>query len=109
MSEQAMHTRVCSSADDVIAILRAHEPELRAAGVKSLWLFGPIARGESDPDGDVDLAVTLDPVSHIGLIGLSSLERRIGNLIGRTVELVPEPVETPHLRASIERDRKFAF
>jgi len=109
MSEQATHTGVCSSADDVIATLRAHEADLRAAGIKSLSLFGPIARGEADPEDDVDLAVTFDPAAHIGLIGLNSLERRIGELIGRKAELVPESVESPYLRADIERDRKLAF
>ena len=106
MSEQAIHTTVCSDASDVIATLRAHEAGLRAAGIKSLSLFGPIARGEADPEDDVDLAVTFDPAAHIGLNGL---ERRIGELIGRQVHLVPKSVESPYVRADIERDRKLAF
>ncbi len=109
MSEQATHTRVCFSADDVIEILRAHEPALRAAGIKGLSLFGPLARGEAGPEDDVDLAVALDPAAHIGLIGLGGLERRIGELIGRPAHLVPESVESPYVRADIERDRKLAF
>ena len=39
-------------ADDVIARLRAHEAELRAAGIKRLSLFGSVARGEAGPDSD---------------------------------------------------------
>jgi predicted nucleotidyltransferase len=109
MSELKTHTQVCPKADDVIAMLRAHETDLRAAGITSLSLFGPIARGEADPDDDVDLAVALDPAAHIGLIGLIGLERRIGTLLGRKAVLVPESVESPYLRASIERDRKHAF
>ena len=45
MSEQATHTRVCSTADDVIAMLSAHQTDLGAAGIMSSSLFGPIARG----------------------------------------------------------------
>ena len=109
MNEQATHTRACPQADDVIVTLRAHEAELRAAGIRHLSLFGSVARGDITPGDDVDLAVVLDPAAHIGLIGLSGLERRIGNLIGHSVELVPEPVEDAHVRANIERDRRRAF
>jgi len=97
MNELTTHTQVCPKADDVIATLRAHEAELRAAGIKRLSLFGSVARGDAGPDSDVEFAVVLDPGAHIGLIGLSALERRVGDLVGRKVELVPEPVETrPH-------------
>ena len=47
--------------EQVIARLRAHERELRAAGVVQLSLFGSVARGEARPDSDVDVAVKLDP------------------------------------------------
>jgi uncharacterized protein len=109
MDELAPHTRACPLAEEVIAILRGHEAELRASGIWKLSLFGPVARGDMDPESNVDLAVVLDPAAHIGLIGLSALERRIGDLVGRKVDLVPEPVEAPRLRASIDRDRKLAF
>lgn len=39
-------------------MLRENEPELKAAGVVSVSLFGSTARGEFDP-GDVDIAVRL--------------------------------------------------
>lgn len=109
MSELATQTRSCPRADDVIAILRAHEAELRASGVRRLSLFGSVARGDAGPDSDVDLAVELDRGARIGLIRLIALEERIGELVGRKVDLLPEPVEKPRLRANIERDRKIAF
>jgi predicted nucleotidyltransferase len=40
----------------VIATLRAHEAELRKAGVRSLSLFGSAARGKTENDSDIDLA-----------------------------------------------------
>jgi predicted nucleotidyltransferase len=42
----------------VIAALKAHEAELRNAGVVSASVFGSVARGEDSAD-DVDLAVRL--------------------------------------------------
>ena len=41
--------------EDILGILRAHEPELKAAGLMHLRLFGSVARGESTADSDVDL------------------------------------------------------
>jgi predicted nucleotidyltransferase len=109
MSDQVTHTRACPSADDVIATLRAHEVELRAAGIRRASLFGSVARGDAGPDSDVDLVVELDREARIDLMRLAGLEERIGELLGRKVDLLPEPIEKPRLRNNIERDRKLAF
>ena len=37
----------------VIAKLREHEPELKAAGIARLFLFGSVARGERGNDVDL--------------------------------------------------------
>ncbi len=97
------------SADQIIALLRAHEAELRAKGIARLSLFGSVARGDAAADSDVDLAAEFDPAAQMDLIGLSALERLIGDMLGRRVDLLPEPVGKPRLRASIERDRIGAF
>jgi len=34
---------------------------------------------------------------------------RIGETLGRSVKIFPEPVENPRLRANVERDRRIAF
>ena len=96
-------------AEHVIATLRAHEAELRQAGIRRLSLFGSVARGDAEADSDVDLAAELDPEAGIGLFALGALERRLAELVGRKVDLLPEPVEKPRLRANIDRDRRRAF
>ena len=96
-------------AEQVIATLQAHEAELRDAGIDHLSLFGSVARGDADADSDVDLAVELDPEARVGLLALGALDRRLAELVGRPVELLPEPVEKPSLRYSIDRDRRRAF
>ncbi|WP_205963546.1 nucleotidyltransferase family protein [Roseicella aquatilis] len=93
----------------MLAILRAHETALRTAGIRRLSLFGSVARGDDEPGSDVDLAAELDPDARIGLFALTGLERRLGEMLGRPVDLLPEPVEKPRLRAAIERDRVRAF
>jgi predicted nucleotidyltransferase len=104
-----MTTVTIDLAEHVIAILRAHETELRQAGIMRLSLFGSVARGEERADSDVDLAAELDPQAKIGLIALSALERRLQQLLGRKVDVLPEPVEKPRLRAAIEQDRRRVF
>lgn len=102
-------TTTTDPAERVTVTLRAHEAELRAAGIRHLSLFGSVARGDDGADSDVDLAAELDPEARIGLFALAALERRLSDLIGRSVDLLPEPIEKSHLRVNIERDRRRAF
>jgi predicted nucleotidyltransferase len=99
-----MHT-----AERVVATLRAHEAELRQAGLRSLSLFGSVARGESETDSDIDLAAEFDPAARMDLLRLTALERRIAELLGRPVDLLSEPVEKHRLQDQINRDRRRAF
>ncbi len=102
-------TTTIDLAKHVIATLRAHEAELRHAGIRRLSLFGSVARGDAEAESDVDLAVEFDPAAEMDLIRMVALERQIGETLGRPVELLPEPIENPRLRANIERDRRIAF
>jgi predicted nucleotidyltransferase len=104
-----MNTDNSTSADEVIASLQAHAAELRAAGVRHLALFGSVARGEAGPQSDIDLVVELDHEAHITLIGLGGLELRLGELLGRKVDLLPEPIQKPRLRTNVDRDRRDVF
>ena len=96
-------------AERVIDTLRAHEPELRAAGIRRLSLFGSVARGDAEAESDIDLAAELDPAAKIGLFALVGLERLLSELLGRRVDLLAEPVEKQRLQANIDRDRRRAF
>lgn len=96
-------------ADQVMGVLRTHGAELRRAGIRHLSLFGSVARGDADANSDVDLAVEFDPAARMDLMRLTALERRLGEILGRRVDLLPEPAEKPRLRSNIERDRQRAF
>ena len=102
-------TTTTELAERVIGMLRAHEAELRAAGISRLSLFGSVARGDAEAGSDVDLAAEFDPAARMDLVRLVALERRLGEILGRRVDLLPEPAEKPRLRANIERDRVLAF
>ena len=100
---------VMHTAERVIATLRAHEAELRQAGLRSLSLFGSVARGETETDSEIDLAAEFDPAARMDLLQLTALERRIAELLGSPVDLLPEPVEKRRLQDQINRDRQRAF
>jgi hypothetical protein len=95
--------------DRVISALRAHETELRAAGIVSLSLFGSTARGEATDASDVDLAAVIDPSARMDLFRLEGLQRRISEVLRRPVDLLPEPVEKRRLQMRIDRDRRRVF
>ncbi len=81
-----------------------HAAELRPAGIRHLSLFGSTARGEAGAESDVDLAVELDREAHIGLFGLDGIGSRISEILGRKVDLIPEPMEKRRLQENIDRD-----
>jgi len=83
-----------TSCDDIIAALREHKQELRAAGVVSLSVFGSTARGDADPDSDVAVRLA-DDFSHGGFdyFGrLQELKEHLSRILGCKVDVVEEPV-----------------
>ncbi len=99
--------------EQVLATLRAHEPELKALGVLSLSVFGSTARGESLTDSDVDVAVRLgENFSAPGLDyfnRMEDLQRRLTKLLGCKVDVVEEPVRKERFQRQIDMDRTLAF
>lgn len=69
----------------VIEILNRYQTELQEMGVKSLMLFGSVARDEATPDSDVDILVEFN--RPMGLFGLIELQNRLEELLGCKVDL----------------------
>jgi predicted nucleotidyltransferase len=99
--------------EQIIATLRAHESELKAAGVLSLSLFGSVARGESVTDSDVDVAVRLaQNFSQPGFdyfSRLNDLQTRLTEVLGCNVDVIEEPVRKERFQKNIDMDRALAF
>ncbi len=91
--------------EHILALLREHQAQIRAFGVKRLALFGSFARGQQGADSDVDVLVEFTPGSKTfdNFIQLASFLER---LFGRRVELItPEslsPYLGPHILDEIE-------
>jgi uncharacterized protein len=99
--------------DEVIATLRAHAPELKAAGVASISVFGSVARGDEREDSDVDVVVRLTEEASKGGFAyfgrLDALRDRLTVIVGRPVDVVVEPVRKDRLGRAIETECALAF
>ena len=87
---------------EIIDTLRAHQSELREQGVKSLALFGSVARNESQPDSDVDLLVEFD--GPVGMFHFLRVRRHLSQLLQRKIDLVTRPALREGMREDILRE-----
>ncbi len=75
--------------EQALKILREHRDELHLQGVKSIAIFGSVARDEENLKSDVDILVEFDNARHkIGLFAYVRLQRRLEELLGTQVDLV---------------------
>jgi predicted nucleotidyltransferase len=98
---------------ELLALLQAHQSELRADGVEAITLFGSVARGDAASGSDVDLAVqagvgfSAGGFDHFGR--LAALRERLAVLLHHNVDLVEESALRPRLREVIRREGVRAF
>jgi uncharacterized protein len=101
------------SGPELLAVLRAHEAELRAQGIETIILFGSFARGGETATSDVDLLVRpgkgFSPGGFEHFSRLDALRERLKRLLGRDIDIVEEPVVAPRLRRIIAREGVRAF
>lgn len=92
--------------DEVKNILARHKRELAETyGVESLGVFGSFARGEEDERSDVDLLVEFG--KPIGFVAFMRLERRLGEILGKRVDLVTKKALKPHIGAIVLREVQY--
>ncbi|HUZ04086.1 MAG TPA: nucleotidyltransferase family protein [Acidobacteriaceae bacterium] len=92
--------------ESILSILQRHAPELQAAGLLHLRLFGSVARGQATAKSDIDLMADFDPSKRMTLVTLGSLENRLSTLLGTPVELssadwMKEPVRKQALQEAV--------
>ncbi len=92
-----------ASRDEIVARLRRHEQEIRDHGVTGLFLFGSALRNELRPDSDVDVYVEYDPDGDLDYFGLCRLERFLGQVVQRQIDLTTRDGLHPVLRDGIVR------
>jgi uncharacterized protein len=83
--------------------LRRHRRRLIAAarqhGVRTIRVFGSVARGEAAPDSDIDLLVDLEP-GHT-LLDLAAFRREAHGILGRPVDVATPDMLKERIRAEV--------
>ena len=90
------------NANQIIDRIQDRQEQLDAFCVRSLALFGSIARGEEHVDSDVDILVAFEgPVTFDQYIDLTLF---LEDLLGRRADLVTEQGLREALRPTVERE-----
>jgi predicted nucleotidyltransferase len=95
--------------NDVINKLRAHESELKAAGIVRLAVFGSVARGETSTESDVDLLADFDKTKRYTLLTMGRLESRLADLLGTRVDLSSPEWLKESVKDRVLREAVLAF
>jgi predicted nucleotidyltransferase len=93
--------------DNTILLLVSNRKFLNDLGVKSLNLFGSVARDEAQPDSDVDLLVEFDHPK--GLFQLLEIKFYLEDLLGCPVDLGTEQALREHSRDTILQEAICVF
>ena len=96
--------------EQIIAKLRKHAPELKAAGVVHLFLHGSYARGTEIRDSsDVDVIAEFDPRRRLSLLDMVAIENRLTDLLGVHVDLSPAKTLKEPVREKARQEAVLAF
>ncbi len=88
--------------DEVLTILAQHQDSLKHFRVKSLAIFGSVARDEARPDSDVDILVEFEqPVTFDQYMDLKFY---LEDHLGTRVDLVSRRTLKPQIRLSVEQE-----
>ncbi len=94
--------------DEAISRLKEHEAELKALGVKHLYLFGSTARGEAKKSSDIDLFFDHER-GKLGLFQLMELKERTASILGQQADIMTRTSLHPVLKKRIEESAVLVF
>jgi predicted nucleotidyltransferase len=96
--------------DNIIARLKAIEPDLRARGVAALYLFGSYARDDAKEDSDVDVFVEPGDRDFFALANFVGAFDAIRAAIpGREIGYGTRNGLSPYIRSDVEREAVRVF
>ena len=94
----------------IIAKLREHESELKAAGIEHLFLHGSYARGTDIREmSDVDVIAEFAAGRCLSLLDMVAIENRLTDMLGVRVDLSPAKGLKEPVAAQASREAVLAF
>jgi uncharacterized protein len=94
---------------EIIARLRENEASLRARGVVHAASFGSRARGDNQPDSDIDIMVEIAGDFPMDVFQYIDVVHTIEDLFPLRVDVSNRTTQKTHVRPSAERDAVYAF
>jgi len=88
--------------EQVLQILREYRVELTAHGIKSLAVFGSVARNEASSASDIDILV--DFIGSATFDGYMEAKFYLEGLLGCQVDLVVRQALKPRMRPVVEQE-----
>jgi predicted nucleotidyltransferase len=88
--------------DEVLELLSEHQTELKQFKVRSLALFGSVARDEARSESDIDIVVEFSDRPTFSRY--MDLKFYLEELLGCPVDLITRKGIKPRLRTQIERE-----
>jgi predicted nucleotidyltransferase len=95
--------------DQVIATLRAHQPELVRRGVLHAALFGSVARDDATPGSDIDILIEIAADAPVGVFEYVDITQYLGDLFDDPVDVANRGSLKPAVRPGVEADAVYAF
>jgi uncharacterized protein len=92
---------------EVLAVVETHKEMLKTLGVKTLDLFGSVARDEARPDSDVDFLVEFS--IEATLFDLFRVQHYLEDILGCKVDLGTRSALRQHLREPVLQETVRAF
>jgi len=94
---------------ETLVTLRAHADQFRQQGVRHLYLFGSIARGDAHGRSDIDIAVDIDPEADFSLLDLIGIQQITEDLLGWRTDVVERRSLKRFVRPEAEREAVTVF
>jgi hypothetical protein len=93
--------------NQVLSIIANHQLTLKKLGVRSLELFGSVARNEAHTESDVDFLVEFS--TEAGLFELFKVKHYLEDILGCKVDLGTREALREHLRKPVLQESIRAF